>query len=54
VADTANGGDFGTARQRRFVRKVEVSAENQGLEIEGVGQILSKSAPTHWKRRKKN
>jgi hypothetical protein len=24
------------------------------LEIEGVGQILSKSAPTHWKRRKKN
>jgi hypothetical protein len=54
VADTACRGDFGTARQRRFVRSVEVSAENQGLEIGGVGQVLSKSAPTRWKRRKKN
>jgi hypothetical protein len=54
VADTACWGDFGTARQRRFVRKVEVSAENQGLEIGGVGQVLSKSAFARWKRRKKN
>jgi hypothetical protein len=36
VADTANGGDFGTARQRRFVREVDVSAENQGFKINGV------------------
>jgi hypothetical protein len=54
VADTANGGDFGTAGERRFVRSVEVSAENQGLEIGGVGQVLSKSASTRWKRIKKN
>ncbi len=51
MADTANGGDFGTAGERRFVRSVEVSAENQGLEIGGVGQVLSKSASTRWKRR---
>jgi hypothetical protein len=54
VADTANGGDFGTAGERRFVRSVEVSAENQGFKIVSVGQVLSKSTPTRWKRRKKN
>jgi hypothetical protein len=36
VADTANGGDFGTAGERRFVRSVEVTAENQGFKINGV------------------
>ena len=31
VADTACRGNFGAARQRRFVRSVEVTAKNQGL-----------------------